>query len=49
MSLPSNLQNFWNEQSAIIATLYERGEISLAQSAQNIFAKSLIIIAASFF
>lgn len=39
---------YFRDQSQIIDGLYERGELSLAQTAQNIFSKSLVLIAASF-
>ncbi len=40
---------FYDAQLAIIDVLYNRGEVSLAQTAQNTFAKSLAIAAASQF
>jgi hypothetical protein len=43
------IENYYAEQSSIIDLLYSRGEVSLAQTAQNLFAKSLLLIAASHF
>jgi RiboL-PSP-HEPN len=43
------IENYYAEQNSIIELLYSRGEVSLAQTAQNLFAKSLLLIAASHF
>ncbi len=43
------IENYYAEQNSIIELLYLHGEVSLAQTAQNLFAKSLLLIAASHF
>jgi hypothetical protein len=43
------IENYYAEQNSIIELLYSRNEVSLAQTAQNLFAKSLLLIAASHF
>jgi hypothetical protein len=43
------IETYYAEQNSIIELLYSRGEVSLAQTAQNLFAKSLLLIAASHF
>ncbi len=48
-SVEDPIKSYFEEQSQIIYTLNEQREFSLAQTAQNIFAKSLVLIAASVF
>jgi hypothetical protein len=49
MSASEIIKKYYDEQKAIITFLYDKGEVSLAQTAQNLFAKSLVIVAASQF
>ena len=49
MNMPGPLQGFWDEQVEVISVLQKQGEFSLAVTVQNIFSKSLVLTAASFF
>lgn len=49
MSTSAPIDDYYSDQSQVIKILSHQSEISLAQTVHNIFAKSLILISASYF